>query len=405
MVVSILGNRFNNLQSRIEAIYGDPVSGTSTTGYAQGNRSYQIAPLNKNAKNFDAASDVDYTLNQITIAGHSILDGDRVEYDANSNDPIVNNLYEDAHYWVKRVDPNIIELYYDEAHTRQVDLSSGASGIHILYLLEGNLTEADAYFRLYLDIAAARVHQVGASYTVPNNAILLTGDTVEETYITDLENLMTDVETDKFVLASTQSVLENLQDGTSTDISSTRTTAWNNTITHEFNVNFADAAARTGFFNAGGTLRFSGTLTGGSGTKTADWRNMLTNVGTTEFSRTGVSVTGTATTSAVTPYTLTTSYQLLMEKSGANYLDNRIYISAKNTGTSTITVKVEYSDLDTGGTGLPGGTFGPDPVDENVDGTITSDVSMVRPAGDFVVGGVTYNTVTFAVTGLNLQTL
>lgn len=405
MSVSILGNRFNNLQSRIEAIYGDPSLPSSTTGYAQSTRSFQIAPLTLNPKNFNAATDVDYSLNRITINGHSILDGDRVEYDANGNDPIVNNLYEDAHYWVKRIDPNIIELYYDEGFTRQLELSSGATGIHILNLLEGQITEADAYFRLYLDIAAARVHQVGASYTVPNNAILLTGDTVEESYINDLEALMTEVETDKFLLEPTQSVAENLQDGTGTDINSTRTTAWNNSITHEFNINFADSAARTGFFNAGGAFRFNGSLTGGSGTKTADWRNMLSNAGTTEFSRTGVSVTGTATTSAVTPYTLNTSYQLLMQRDGASYLDNRYYIYAKLTGTSTITIKVEYADLDTGGDGLPGGTFGADPVDENVDGTITSNVSMIKPIGDFIVGGVTYNTVSFFVTGLNLSTL
>lgn len=405
MAVSILGNRFNNLQARIEAIYGDPVSATSTTGYAQTTRSYQIAPLTLNAKPFNAATNVDYTLNQITITNHAMLNGDRVEYDANANSPIVNDMYEDAHYWVKRVDPNIVELYYDEPHTRQVNLSAGATGTHILNLLEGQLTEADAYFRLYLDIAAARVHQVGASYTVPNSAILAKGDTVEETYISDLETLMTDVETDKLSLASTQFVLENIQDGTGTDINSSRSTAWNNSITHEFNVNFADTAARTGFFNAGGSIRFSGLLTGGTGTKTEDWRNMLSNTGTTEFSRTGVSVTGTATTSAVTPYNLTTSYQELMRKTGASYLDNRYYIYAKLSGTSTITFKVEYADLDTGGAGTPGGTFGPDPVDENVDGTIESNVSMIRPTGDFIVGGVTYNTVSFSVTGLNLSTL
>jgi hypothetical protein len=410
-LISILGNRFNNLQSRIEAIYGDPSSTSSTTGYGNTTRSYQVAPLTLNAKSFNAATAINYTNKYITITGHAMLSGDKVEYDPNGNPSIIGNLYDDAHYWVQRIDANTIKIYYDEDFTRPVDLVSGATGIHILNQLEGTLTEADAYFRLYLDIAAARVHQKGTAYTVPNNAVLESGDTVEEQYITDLETLMTDVEADKFLLAGNQAIIEPISDGTGTAINSTRTTPWggagkSQSIVHEFNVNYQSTGSRTGFFNAGGDIRFFGSLTGGSGTKSSDWTNILRNAGTTTFSRTGVSNSGSiGSVTAVTPYTLTTTYQLLYSAQGASYTDNYLYIYAKFSGTSTITFKVEYADLDDGGAGTPGGTFGPDPIDEDVNGTIKSQVTMQRPTGQFTVGGVTYASVAYTVTGLNISTL
>lgn len=406
--VSVLATRYNNLQARIEAIYGNPTSSASVTGYGMTTRSFPVGPLVKNPKSFNAASSVNYTTNRITITSHVMLDRDRVEYDPNGNDPIIGNLVDDAHYWVKRIDANTIELYYDEAFTDPVDLLSGATGTHILRHLEGSLAQADSYFRLYLDLAAARVHQLGSGYTIPNSAIIAKGDNLLEQYITDLESLMNNVEQDRLIVESNQLSLENLADGTGTSINSTRTTAWNGSITHEFNVNFANSAQRTGFFNAGGEIRFTGSLTGGSGTKTADWRGMFTKAGTVTFDTGGTTTTGLGpgtTTTAVTPYTLNTSYQLLMQQNGATYAANRYYIYAKFVGTTTIRFLVEYADLDAGGSGLPGGTGGPNPIDENVNGTIRSNVAINRPNGSFVVGGTTYTSVNIPVTGLNVSTL
>lgn len=402
--VSVLANRFNNLRNRILAIYGDPSSPTSSTGYAQGLLSTAVDDLTLVPKNITAA---DLVNNRVTVTGHNLTNGDLVEYDPNGKTPLFE-LYDEHHYYVRVIDANTLELYYDEARTSQVDLVSATTYPHILNYLDGDRISASHYFNLYLDIAAARVHQKGPLYTVPNNAYLATGDLVEEAYLTDLETLMNDVELEKFLVGTGQITLENLKDGTGTDINSTRTTSWNGTISHEFNVNFADTAARTGYFNAGGEIRFSGSLTGGSGTKTDDWRNMFTGVGTVTFARNGVTRTGTGTGTSlgsVTPYNLTTSYQLLLQKNGATYLDNRYYIYGKLVGTNTIRFLVQYADLDAGGTGLPGGTGGPNPIDENVNGTIRSNVSIYRPVGDFTVNGVTYNTVSFTVTGLNISTL
>ena len=402
--VSIIASRFNNLRDRIVAIYGDPASASSTTGYAQGVLSRAVNDLTLVPKNITASN---ITSNRVTVTGHGLSNSDVVEYDPNGKTPLFE-LYDEHHYYVKVIDANTLELFYDEALTDQVDIVSTSTYPHILNFLDGDKVSASDYFNLYLDMAAARVHQKGPLYTIPNNVLLATGDLVEEAYLTDLEAFITDIETEKFLVGSNQITLENLKDGTGTDVNSTRTTAWNGTISHEFNVNFADAAARTGYFNAGGEIRFAGSLTGGSGTKTDDWRNMFTGVGTVTFARAGVSRTGTGAGTSlgtVTPYTLTTSYQLLLQKNGATYLANRYYIYAKLVGTTTIRFLVQYADLDTGGSGLPGGTFGPDPVDENVNGTIRSNVSIYRPNGSFTVNGVGYNSVTFAVTGLNISTL
>lgn len=407
--VSKLSTRLNNLKARADAIYGDPSTPSSTTGYGMNSRTGTKAALQLFAKNFNAATGVNYTSNQITLASHSMQNGDYVEYDANGNDPIVGNLIEDAHYYVRSINANTVELYYEYdqdtgTFSRIVDLLSGSTGTHILNHLQGDISRQSDYFNLYLDIASCRVHQIGASYNVPNSATIQVGDKSFEQYIIDLEDLMTLVESEYGILDPNQFSLGNLRDGTNTNITSTRTSAWNGTITHEFQLNFPDAGSRTGYFNAGGDVRMFQNLTGGSGSKTADWRNILNNAGTIIFSASGTSRLnqgpGGSVTASITPYNLTTSYQTIFTISGASYAANRMDVQVKTSGAALV-FRVRFRDLDTGGSGLPGGTFGPDPVDENVNGTISNTVTVNRPNGSFTVGGDAYDTVNYSyLTGL-----
>jgi len=403
----ITHTRFVNLQSRINTIYGAPSSATSTSGYGQTVRSRPVDNYDAIDKLFSATTNVDYTTNRITISGHNIIQGNLVSYDPNGNDPVIENLIEDAHYYVKVINSNTLELYYEydedtNTFTRIVDLISGSSGTHILEYYDADKVESLDYFNLYLDIASARIHQIGSGFTVGNNAILEKGDVVELSYLSFLESLMTDVEADKFLIADPGQVsLESLRDGSNTSIDSVRTSSWNGTRRHEFTLNFTSTAQARGFWNAAGELRFLPSLTGGSGLKTSDWRNIINEpngVGSLTFSRTGLTKTGPrgSITSSINPRTLTGSYQVVMQANGASYTNNRYRLYARRNTNTQYQFRLEFSDLDS-----PGG-FG---IDENVNGTLSSVIQIYRPTGTVSIGGTNYTTVSFTATGQNTSTL
>lgn len=392
-MTSILGVRFNNLQSRISTIYGPAVSAVSTSGYGQTIRSRQITPYAVDPKSFNAATAVNYSTDQITIPSHNFANGDFARYDNNGNSPLIAPLQPDAHFFVKVIDANTIELHFAENLNNKVNLITGATGTHILNKIKNEPIAAADVFNLYLDIAAARIHQVGSSFTIANNARVLTGDSIIESYINTLESTMTSVEADRFLIADPGQVSEEvLRDSLNNPVFSQRTTAWNGTIAHEFTVNFPSVAQQRGYWNAAGEIIFSPSLTGGSGLKTNDWRNLLTSIGIITFDRTGPSVTGSATLGSVTPYTLTTSHQILVRKFSSNYTyaDNRFTLYGRRNNDTQLQFRVEFADLN-----APGGFR----IDENVNGTIRSDVDIYRPTGTFVVNGTTYTTVTFSLTG------
>jgi hypothetical protein len=120
-------------------------------------------------------------------------------------------------------------------------------------------------------------------------------------------------------------------------------------------------------------------------------------VGEISFNSGGTSITGTGSTfTSINPRNLTSTYQLIVERSGASYAANRFRVYVKRVSDTSIQFKVEFADLD-----APGG-FG---IDENVNGTLTSTVQVFNPNGSFTVGGTTYNTVSFSPTGLRITSL
>lgn len=255
--------------------------------------------------------------------------------------------------------------------------------------------EASQLLNLYIDIARARIHQVESGFVIGNDVILEAGvDKVVETYISNLESVMTLVEADRDLVAPSQILLENLEDGTGAAITRTRTSQWRGVLNHEFLVNFSSEAEMRGFFNARGEIRLDPTLTGGSGLKTGDWRNLLGRVGVITYSTDGVSSTGSPTLNNTLLENLTTTYTEIVRENGVNYLNNSYRLSVKRQGTNALSFLIQYRDDDN----PPG--FG---VDEFVNGTLTSDVKIYRPNGSFSLGGTSYSTVSFAVTGLVLQ--
>lgn len=229
---------------------------------------------------------------------------------------------------------------------------------------------------LYDDMIAARIHQTGSTPTSIaqiQQADLIGEDTstnpdgTAKGY-TDFEGILPTIEGDKFLIDPSQASVE-------AAISSTRVSQWNGTLTHEFTVTFTNANTRRHFFNAGGEIRFSADLTGGSGAKSSDWATMLSNMGIIKFNYTETASTGTGTGSAIGNYDLTGSYQNVFNKTGSGvYAANDYNVEAREVSTSVIQFRVLFQD-DAGGNPA---------IDENVDGTLTSTIEQFRPTGIYV---------------------
>jgi|SRR5210317_233353 hypothetical protein len=240
---------------------------------------------------------------------------------------------------------------------------------------------------LRTDINKANNHQLGSNASIGNIGV---GEVVGAAASgTDPDNLdQTDkgfndydtavgiLETNKFLLDAGNSSVE-------AAISSTRTTAWNGVIEHVFTVTFADANQRRYFFNSGGEIRFSANLSGGNDPKGTDWATLLSNMGTIKFNYTQTSATGTGTGSNIGNNDLTTSYQTIFTKTGSGvYAENDYNIAAKRDSNSVLRFRVQFRDDDAGDQQSFGAGSGP--IDEDVEGRITSSIQQLRATGSNV---------------------
>lgn len=226
---------------------------------------------------------------------------------------------------------------------------------------------------LRTDLNRAYVHQTGSLSNL--NQIIATdtiaadtsgGDTTKG--FNDYLSLMATVEANRFLCDDTQASVESA-------ISSTRTTAWNGNITHEFTVSFGSADLRRHFFNSGGQIWLQANLSNSTGSKDNNWATMFSNMGTIKFAYNSTNATGTGTGTAIGNYQLSGSYQTIFTKNGSSvYAENQYVVQAKQNSSAQIQFLVEFRDNDIGD---------PD-VDENVQGTLTSTVSQRRPSGIYV---------------------
>lgn len=178
-------------------------------------------------------------------------------------------------------------------------------------------------------------------------------------------------------------------------IISTRSTSWggdtqSQSIFHEVEVRFASANARRHFFNTGSEIRFAADLKnfpGGDGQlKFNNWSDMFTAMGTVRFKsfETTVSPGAGGTTQPIGNFGLTNTYQVLFIKSGSGlYSDNTYVIKGRAVNSSTISFLIEFNDLDVGSN-----QDGFGPVDEPVEGILTSQVDQFRATGT-ITGNVT----------------
>lgn len=227
---------------------------------------------------------------------------------------------------------------------------------------------------LKADLTDAYVHQTGSSPT-PLTSVAVADDITDAVYL-EYETIGNYIYLNKDDLyASTQASVES-------KVSSSRGTSspWGDissreTITHEFTVTFTDANHRRAFFNAGGQVRVSTTVTNASGAKASDWASMMSAVGTVAMDRSQTTASSPGT--SVGNYDLNTTYQTIFTKSGSGvYASNSYTIKAKADSDTVLRFKIEFYD------GIP--AIGAGGTDEAVIADITSSVSQLRATGSYV---------------------
>lgn len=279
-----------------------------------------------------------------------------------------------------------------------LNASTDVTGDYVTNTTGTDKVTATQWNNLYIDMVRARTHQ-NNSFTQQSlwvgdyNTNTTSTDKVAQADLTYLSGLMTDIEANNRVLdVANQSAI-------STIATSSRATSWNTAIDHEFTVTFASAAARSYFFNAGGQIRFNGSIAyTGSESKTIDWQSLLSGMGNIIMDYTQTfSSASVGTGSAIGNQDLTGTYQLLYERTAAIYSVNNYRVFGRADSTSVLRFLIQFNDTDN----PPG-----DGVDELVQGTTTSNGQAVTPDGSVTIGGTAYDTVVLAApTGSTIITL
>ncbi len=235
---------------------------------------------------------------------------------------------------------------------------------------------------LRYDIVNIRLHQDGV---LPNIVTVNIGDPIgygAGSPNTNYDTLLETAIANRFQIAQNQSVVANK--GTATTSSS-----WSVSATMELTITFANSNDARYFFNSGGKVRITPTLTGGNGTAQVNaWTNFLTSVGTQSFGAANV---------LTNYYTLTNSYQTYYQNSlSTPYSANNINLSARtdvadnSAGIATILyLKVTLNDAYVDpGSPAPG---------DLVNGTLSLSIDELKatgtliPTGTFVITSPSYS--------------
>lgn len=224
------------------------------------------------------------------------------------------------------------------------------------------------------DIRKASAHQT-------NNAVALTtvdNDTgITATIHNDFETALATVTSNRFTMSNAQSTLTTAANPTKTN--------WNGIQQHDLQFSWSTLNDFKAFWNAGGTIKVSSSLSyTGSEAKTLDWKSMIDNAPDVSINYTSAYADGGGAGGTITNtgmYDLNTNgteVQIYQAGGTTPYAENdyQIFIRYISNG---IRIRIVFRDDDTGDqTGS-----GP-PVDENIQGTLTSAVYYRRATGSNV---------------------
>ena len=243
---------------------------------------------------------------------------------------------------------------------------------------------------LKVDLNKVKVHQTGTTVSLPS--LVVNTDVNDADWVLYETELTTLYNNKQGVYASQTSTEFN-------KLSVVRTSSWGtelNTVMHTVTVLFpgnyvvgntnGTTSTATGedhrrhFFNSGGEIRFSASLTGVSGDKAGYWRDLLAAMQTIKFNYTEtVSSALVGTPSSIGNNDLTGTFQTIYShKSSGIYagiyagINAEYTVRARAVSTSKLEFQIIFTDSDTGS------------LDEAIIGTLTSSVSQLRATGSYV---------------------
>lgn len=236
---------------------------------------------------------------------------------------------------------------------------------------QGDVITKEHWDALRFDILNARIHQDGSTPTIVESvrgqAIRFGSGSPNNQY--NLQS--TTAIANRLNLGAGQFVVEAASNGSGTAVSPvTRVTAWNSQVTCTVNVNFDDIDHARYYFNSGGRIRFTSTRSGGASTlQNSNWSSLLSSVGTVDFS--GISISP----SVPNFYTLTSGYQILVNRSGSDYYTgNNFLIQVRQSTSTQIQFVIQWTDnyID---------RYPLTPPYDVVDGTLELTVDEIRASG------------------------
>lgn len=247
----------------------------------------------------------------------------------------------------------------------------------------GNQITKAQWDALRHDIVSIRLHQDGE---LPNIVTVNSGDVISFGAGAPNNNYNTLLDTaiaNRFQVASNQSIVTSRG-------SATYSSPWTTIAQFTLTVTFSSSNEARYFFNSGGKIRLTTTLSGGTPTSQYNaWTNFLNGVGTRSF--------GAATDPITNYYTLTDSYQVYYQGSlttpysANNYrLEARTNVANNSSGAASIlylrvTLNDSYVDP------------GPTPPADLVNGTLAIAVDELKasgilsPSGTFTITSPVYS--------------
>lgn len=255
-----------------------------------------------------------------------------------------------------------------------------------------NITKAQ-WDLLRYDITSIRMHQDGA---MPNIVTVNVGDPISYGSGSPNNNydiLLEQAIANRFQIAPNQSLVTSKG-------SSTYGSAWSTSASMTITVTFSTADQARYFFNSGGKVRVTPTLTGGSSTQQVNaWKNLLASVGTRSF--------GADTDPIVNYYTLTNSYQVYYQTSmttpysANNYrLEARTDVVDNSTGSATVLfIRISLNDTYVDPDVIYGASH---PPGDSVDGTLNIAVAELKASGSlFPSGSFSITSPTFSLSSIS----
>jgi hypothetical protein len=251
---------------------------------------------------------------------------------------------------------------------------------------------ASQWNNLRSDVLRARQHQTGQDMT-SNVIVASASTTISDAQRAVLLNMAIDAENP----VNSEGDLIPVSPPPPTELARTnlfneqvRTQKWNGRITQTIDIVWPTANDARYFFNSGGNIEFSSSFSPSvPGLKGISWSTLLQNMGTFRFDWDRVYTTGSAFTGTDGFYQLTTIPIIIAQKetSSSAYIPNEYFITARVNSTlpnerRILTFVINWDDRSGSPPSFPDPGFG---IDEDVEGTLTSRVQVVRSINNVVI--------------------